>query len=111
MLVNSRSGSPSETVSVSVGAAQAGSASIIESPLAPATKGTQPLKLIFPPPSLCTDNGVMVAWCGVEKLLLGISDAVSNQEVIARWPLGSPIEEGKAVFRKRKSETAKASRL
>lgn len=24
-------------------------------------------KLIVPPPSLCTDNGIMVAWNGMEK--------------------------------------------
>ena len=28
-------------------------------------------KLIFPPPQLCTDNGVMAAWAGIEKLNLG----------------------------------------
>lgn len=25
-------------------------------------------KLIVPPPKLCTDNGIMIAWNGVEKL-------------------------------------------
>jgi hypothetical protein len=59
-----------------------------------------PIKLIFPPPALCTDNGVMVAWAGVEKIFLGISDEVEGQEVVARWPLGSPIEGGNAVFKK-----------
>ena len=29
------------------------------------------MKLIFPPPQLCTDNGVMAAWAGIEKLNLG----------------------------------------
>lgn len=60
------------------------------------------IPLIFPPPKLCTDNGVMAAWAGIEKLYLGISDAVENVEPIARWPLGSPIEEGKIVFPKKK---------
>lgn len=27
------------------------------------------LKLVCPPPSLCTDNGVMIAWAGVERYL------------------------------------------
>ena len=40
---------------------------------------TKPISLIFPPPKLCTDNGVMVAWAGVEKLLLGISDEINGQ--------------------------------
>lgn len=25
-------------------------------------------KLVVPPPRLCTDNGIMVAWNGIEKL-------------------------------------------
>ena len=104
---------------------------------------TIPLKLYFPPPALCTDNGVMVAWAGIEKIKLGISDSIDGQvrhwevvkifiksteskleycyhstlthyptksiyhlcllrlqEVIARWPLGSPIQDGQATFRK-----------
>eukprot|EP01036_Dinobryon_divergens_P026128 gene26129-34740_t len=40
---------------------------------------------------LCTDNGVMAAWAGIEKLNLGVSNSVENQEVIARWPLGSTL--------------------
>jgi N6-L-threonylcarbamoyladenine synthase len=50
---------------------------------------TRPLQLIFPPVRLCTDNGVMPAWTGVEKLLQGISDDPREPEVVARWPLGS----------------------
>lgn len=49
------------------------------------------LPLIFPPPSLCTDNGVMAAWAGIEKLKMGISNEINNQEVVARWPLGLPL--------------------
>jgi hypothetical protein len=53
------------------------------------------LQLVFPPPKLCTDNGVMVAWTGIEKIFKGISDAVdgADAEVIARWPLGTIIED------------------
>lgn len=43
------------------------------------------LKLVCPPPSLCTDNGVMVAWTGIEHFRLG------------RWeppPLGEEPEDG-----------------
>jgi hypothetical protein len=49
------------------------------------------IPLIFPPPKLCTDNGVMIAWAGVEKLLLGISNGIEDQEPLPRWPLGIPI--------------------
>ena len=39
-----------------------------------------------PPPTLCTDNGVMVAWAGIERFRLGLTD---NLDVSARprWPL------------------------
>ncbi|PNH07504.1 putative tRNA threonylcarbamoyladenosine biosynthesis protein osgepl1 [Tetrabaena socialis] len=29
------------------------------------------LELVLPPPRWCTDNGVMVAWAGIERLALG----------------------------------------
>lgn len=43
--------------------------------------------LAVPPPALCTDNGVMVAWAGAERLVLGVK---SDLSVAAkpRWPLG-----------------------
>ena len=49
------------------------------------------INLVFPPLKLCTDNGVMPAWAAIEKLALGLSDDIEEQEVIARWPLGLPI--------------------
>ena len=61
-----------------------------------------PIDLIFPPVSLCTDNGVMAAWAGIEKLVLGISDPIEEQEAVARWPLGSQIMN--PVFTKRDKE-------
>ena len=42
-----------------------------------------------PPARLCTDNGVMAAWAGVEKLKCGISDVAKGQEVYARYPFAS----------------------
>lgn len=42
--------------------------------------------LTVPPPSLCTDNGVMIAWAGAERLALGLSDAL-DVAPRARWPL------------------------
>ena len=32
------------------------------------------LPLVLPPPKWCTDNGVMVAWAGVERLALGLAE-------------------------------------
>jgi N6-L-threonylcarbamoyladenine synthase len=38
------------------------------------------------PPALCTDNGVMIAWAGMERLRRGLSDSLAT-EPKARWPL------------------------
>ena len=44
------------------------------------------LTLVAPPLRLCGDNAVMVAWAGIERLRLGLSDPL---ETLARprWPL------------------------
>jgi N6-L-threonylcarbamoyladenine synthase len=39
-----------------------------------------------PPPKLCTDNGVMVAWAGLERLRLGLTDGL-DARARPRWPL------------------------
>ena len=44
-------------------------------------------KLFIPPPALCTDNGAMIAWAGIEHRLLGHKTDYSF-DVKARWPLG-----------------------
>lgn len=44
-------------------------------------------RCIVPPIRLCTDNGVMVAWTGIERLRLGIADDTHHLDVRARWPL------------------------
>ena len=42
--------------------------------------------IIAPPPNLCTDNGAMIAWVGVERLKLGMIDEL-DIAARARWPL------------------------
>ena len=49
------------------------------------------LRLVLPPPRLCTDNGVMVAWAGVERLAQGMIDDLSVP-ARARWPLDPSAE-------------------
>lgn len=44
------------------------------------------LRLVVPPPKLCTDNGAMVAWAGLERLRLGLSDGF-DFAARPRWPL------------------------
>ena len=44
------------------------------------------LDFVAPPPDLCTDNGAMIAWAGLERLRLGRTDAF-DAPVHPRWPL------------------------
>jgi N6-L-threonylcarbamoyladenine synthase len=44
------------------------------------------LPLIVAPPALCTDNGVMIAWAGMERLVAGALDSL-DVAPRARWPL------------------------
>lgn len=43
-------------------------------------------KLVAPPVALCTDNGAMIAWAGLERLRLGMTDALDFRPR-PRWPL------------------------
>ncbi len=42
--------------------------------------------LIVPPPALCTDNGAMIAWAGVQRLARGWINGM-DISARARWPL------------------------
>ncbi|MBM3648741.1 MAG: tRNA (adenosine(37)-N6)-threonylcarbamoyltransferase complex transferase subunit TsaD [Alphaproteobacteria bacterium] len=42
--------------------------------------------LVAPPVALCTDNGAMIAWAGIERLRLGLVDALDFKPR-PRWPL------------------------
>ena len=70
---------------------------------APAPGGT-PWELLVPPPRLCTDNGVMVAWAACENLRLGTAHEAEGQMVRARWPLGPPAT---GARRAREADAAK----
>ncbi|MHB8883934.1 MAG: tRNA (adenosine(37)-N6)-threonylcarbamoyltransferase complex transferase subunit TsaD [Methylovirgula sp.] len=60
--------------------------------------GESGLRLVVPPPSLCTDNGAMIAWAGIERLRLGLTDDLTFP-ARPRWPLdanGEAAHHGKA---------------
>ncbi len=44
------------------------------------------MRLIAPPLALCTDNAAMIAWAGIERLRLGLTDALDFAPR-PRWPL------------------------
>ena len=46
------------------------------------------IPFIVPPPELCTDNAIMIAWAGVERLRLGLTDPLDFKPR-PRWPLDS----------------------
>ena len=43
-------------------------------------------KPFLPPANLCTDNGAMIAWAGIERLKLGYRSSL-NFKALPRWPL------------------------
>ncbi|GER57502.1 tRNA N6-adenosine threonylcarbamoyltransferase [Striga asiatica] len=65
------------------------------------------LRLICPPPSLCTDNGVMIAWTGIEHFRMGRYDPPppacepddAQLDLRPRWPLGQEFAQGKSEAR------------
>jgi N6-L-threonylcarbamoyladenine synthase len=51
-----------------------------------AVAGEAGLRLVTPPARLCSDNGVMIAWAGAERLALGLTDRL-DAPARPRWPL------------------------
>uniref|UniRef100_A0A2P2I5D0 N(6)-L-threonylcarbamoyladenine synthase n=1 Tax=Hirondellea gigas TaxID=1518452 RepID=A0A2P2I5D0_9CRUS len=61
-------------------------------------------RVVCPPPELCTDNGVMIAWNGAERLLadkgvLRDTQAIRDVDIMHRCPLGEDISQEVASMR------------
>ena len=48
-------------------------------------------RLVAPPVHLCSDNAVMIAWAGAERLALGLTDSL-DVAARPRWPLDALAE-------------------
>jgi N6-L-threonylcarbamoyladenine synthase len=62
----------------------------------------QHFELITPPGKWCTDNAVMIAWAGIERYALGLSDDLSIK-ARPRWPLdldAAPVAHNRAQMNK-----------
>ncbi|XP_049801939.1 tRNA N6-adenosine threonylcarbamoyltransferase, mitochondrial isoform X2 [Schistocerca nitens] len=55
-------------------------------------------QLAIPPPKLCTDNGIMIAWNGMERWLTnaGIVNDLDSVNIEAKCPLGEDIRDAVA---------------
>jgi N6-L-threonylcarbamoyladenine synthase len=51
-----------------------------------ATANAHGFAFVVPPPKLCTDNGAMIAWAGLERFRLGLIDGLDFASR-PRWPL------------------------
>jgi tRNA N6-adenosine threonylcarbamoyltransferase len=49
------------------------------------------LRFVAPPPQLCTDNAAMIAWAGIERLRLGLTDGLDSAPR-PRWPLDATLQ-------------------
>lgn len=49
-------------------------------------RGYDDVQVVFPPPSLCSDNAAMIAWTGTEMYAAGITDSLSIR-ALRKWPL------------------------
>ena len=61
--------------------------------------GCEGFRLVAPPVELCTDNGVIVAWAGIERLRLGLTDPLDFAPR-PRWPLDADAPPATGAGRK-----------
>ncbi len=49
-------------------------------------------RFVAPPLHLCTDNAVMIAWAGLERMASGAEPDTLDVQPRSRWPLDSNAE-------------------
>jgi N6-L-threonylcarbamoyladenine synthase len=57
------------------------------------------LRFVAPPPELCTDNAAMIAWAGIERLRLGLTDGLDSAPR-PRWPLDATPQQPRVAARR-----------
>lgn len=57
------------------------------------TRGYAHIKVAFPPPSLCTDNALMIAWAGMEMYTSGYQSTFDISP-IRKWSMDQSSEDG-----------------
>lgn len=56
-------------------------------------RGYEHIKAVFPPPSLCTDNALMIAWAGMEMYAFGYTSTLDITP-IRKWSMDPRAEDG-----------------
>jgi N6-L-threonylcarbamoyladenine synthase len=56
-------------------------------------RGYSHIKVAFPPPSLCTDNALMIAWAGMEMYTSGYQSTLDITP-IRKWSMDQRAEDG-----------------
>lgn len=56
-------------------------------------RGYSHIKVAFPPPSLCTDNALMIAWAGIEMYTSGYQTTL-DVSPIRKWSMDPRAEDG-----------------
>ncbi|KAI9870460.1 MAG: hypothetical protein M1830_004224, partial [Pleopsidium flavum] len=57
------------------------------------TRGFSDVRVLFPPPSFCTDNAAMIAWTGIEMYEAGWETQLSCRP-LRKWSIDSSAEDG-----------------
>ncbi|KAL8961310.1 MAG: hypothetical protein Q9193_002125, partial [Seirophora villosa] len=56
-------------------------------------RGYSHIRLLFPPPSLCTDNAAMIAWTGIEMYEAGYESDISCN-ALRKWSIDPNADDG-----------------